>query len=240
MDFFGIDHKSIATSQVLDGILASLEDDLRMASTHGPVRQNDSRFRVSADNRGTGLDCDAPGILLDAVFAYDEVNHSIILSATAAAAHLSSTARFQLVEVDVPATLTLNLAANQESIANLAEAVAQFGLDQGLAEDTVRAAQLVLEEAFQNIVLHGKLADQSAVTVRLTKLPHELELEVEDTANPFNPLEHSNPDFSVPLEQRADGGLGIYLIRETMDHVEYRHEDGKNHLIMRKALTPGR
>ena len=63
-------------------------------------------------------------------------------------------------------------------------------------------------------------------------------VQVEDEGRPFNPLEAPPVDLDAPIEGRPIGGLGIHLIRSLMDAIEYRHEDGRNVLVMRKAAGP--
>ena len=45
--------------------------------------------------------------------------------------------------------------------------------------------------------------------------------------------------MSAPMEERARGGLGIYLVRKTMDAVAYRREDGRNVVTLTKSTMPG-
>lgn len=60
--------------------------------------------------------------------------------------------------------------------------------------------------------------------------------EVEDDGRPFNPLEAPEPDLAAPVEERKVGGLGIHLIRNMMDHLEYRRLQGTNLLVMKKKV----
>jgi anti-sigma regulatory factor (Ser/Thr protein kinase) len=57
-----------------------------------------------------------------------------------------------------------------------------------------------------------------------------------DRGVPFNPLEKDEPDTGLTAEEREIGGLGIFLVRKTMDSMEYRHEDGCNILTIRKKI----
>ena len=53
------------------------------------------------------------------------------------------------------------------------------------------------------------------------------------TARPFDPLyDAKQPDVGAAIEDRPIGGLGIYCVREMMDEVHYRREQGKNHLTL--------
>jgi len=64
----------------------------------------------------------------------------------------------------------------------------------------------------------------------------ELIATVSDDGKAFNPLEQSPPDIHAPLEDRKIGGLGIHLLRTLMEKVEYRRDDGRNHLTFRTRV----
>ena len=57
-----------------------------------------------------------------------------------------------------------------------------------------------------------------------------------DSGVPFNPLEQADPDVNAPLEQRKIGGLGLFLVRKTMDKLNYVYENGQNVLTVIKKL----
>ena len=57
-----------------------------------------------------------------------------------------------------------------------------------------------------------------------------------DNGRPFNPLEKVDPDTTLSLEDRKEGGLGIFLVKKSMDMVEYKYENGNNILIIKKNL----
>ena len=53
---------------------------------------------------------------------------------------------------------------------------------------------------------------------------------------PYNPLEKSDPDISLTAEDRQIGGLGIYMVKKTMDEIVYEYKDGQNILKVKKSL----
>jgi serine/threonine-protein kinase RsbW len=63
-----------------------------------------------------------------------------------------------------------------------------------------------------------------------------VQLCVEDSAPPFNPLLAPEPDLTLPLDQRVPGGLGVHLVRKMMDHLAYQRAGGKNKLSMLKRF----
>ena len=57
-----------------------------------------------------------------------------------------------------------------------------------------------------------------------------------DSGIPFNPLDRTDPDVSLPAEEREIGGLGIFMTRKSMDDVRYEFRDGQNVLTLIKRL----
>ena len=58
-----------------------------------------------------------------------------------------------------------------------------------------------------------------------------------DNGKPFNPLEQAQPDTTASAMEREIGGLGIFLVKETMDMVEYEYKEGQNILKIKKHLV---
>ena len=55
-----------------------------------------------------------------------------------------------------------------------------------------------------------------------------------DSGIPYNPLEKEDPDVTLPAEKRGIGGLGVFMVKKSMDEVTYEYKDGKNLLTIRK------
>jgi anti-sigma regulatory factor (Ser/Thr protein kinase) len=120
----------------------------------------------------------------------------------------------------------------------LLAALEQFAQANRLPRAVVQAADLALEEHVTNI-LHYAYDDlrPHEILVRFTIEQGQLQVEVEDSGKPFNPLDRPETEASIPLESKPIGGLGIHLIRKFMDDVHYRRERDKNILRMHKRLN---
>jgi serine/threonine-protein kinase RsbW len=102
------------------------------------------------------------------------------------------------------------------------------------SEEEILDTQLAVEEAITNVIMHGyeQITGKIVITCRTT---HGLaEIQIEDFAPPFDPLSIPEPDITEAIEDRKIGGLGIFLIRQVMDDIVYRYENGKNILVMVK------
>ena len=116
--------------------------------------------------------------------------------------------------------------------------LSRFWSENGLPSDLAMDTGLALEEVFANVVMHGfRDSEEHGILVRLAVEGDTVVLTVEDDGIPFNPAEVPPVDTSLPLEQRAVGGLGVHLVRSVMGEVEYARLDGRNRLIMRKRIV---
>ena len=62
-------------------------------------------------------------------------------------------------------------------------------------------------------------------------------IEFRDRGYPFDPLAKRDPDVTLSAEKRQVGGLGIFMVKKTMDEVSDRRENGENILTIRKKLS---
>jgi len=107
----------------------------------------------------------------------------------------------------------------------------------GLPDRIRHDLRLALEEVVTNVISHAYRNDAAhEIVVRASTRADGLEVEVEDDGVEFDPLAVPPPDTTVPLEERAVGGLGIHLIRHAVDAVRYRRRDGKNVLALFKRV----
>lgn len=97
------------------------------------------------------------------------------------------------------------------------------------------AIRLACEEIIVNII-HYAYPDHTDgyIDITITDDGKALYITVCDGGLPFNPLERQRPDTSRNPEDRAIGGLGIFLVRQMMDHVSYSYHYGENKLTLVK------
>ena len=75
------------------------------------------------------------------------------------------------------------------------------------------------------------------ISMHLSQQDDLVSMEISDDGIPYDPLTAPPPDLESELDDRPIGGLGVFLVRELMDSVEYRHEYGRNHLAVKKKLS---
>ena len=119
----------------------------------------------------------------------------------------------------------------------LNQLVTEFAEHHGLPSELVFRVTLVLEEIITNVISYGYEDEmEHEISVRLSWEDPDMKIEVEDDGRPFNPLEAPPPDMVKPLAERPVGGLGIHLVREMMDKLEYRRENDKNLLVLKTRV----
>lgn len=128
--------------------------------------------------------------------------------------------------------------AKYTSLDDIRTLVAQAAQKAGLSDKAVYAVQLAVDEACTNIIDHaygGESEEQIEITCEVTK--DNLKISMRDKGRPFDMDSVSSPDLNLPLSERQVGGLGIHLIRNLMDGINYKstRETG-NTLILTKNL----
>jgi anti-sigma regulatory factor (Ser/Thr protein kinase) len=122
-------------------------------------------------------------------------------------------------------------------IAKLHRELENFGQKCNLSPRTLFDLNLILEEVLANVISYAYGDNQRhEIVVRAAAKDGELVIEVDDDGRPFNPLQRPQPDLHGPLEQRKVGGLGLHLVRELTNRIEYDRVDGKNRLVIRKKI----
>lgn len=101
-----------------------------------------------------------------------------------------------------------------------------------------RQIDVAIDELFGNIARYAYSPDVGKATVRFSVEEDPLEVTITfiDNGVPFNPLEKSNPDTHLSAEERPIGGLGIFLVKKSMDLVEYEYKNGQNILKIKKNI----
>lgn len=101
---------------------------------------------------------------------------------------------------------------------------------------TAMQISVCVEEIFVNIAKYAYVQENSDVTIGVKYENNELNLQFMDHGIPFDPLAHKDPDVGLPAQERKIGGLGIYIVKKTMDKVEYEYKNGMNILRMKKKI----
>ncbi len=134
--------------------------------------------------------------------------------------------------------LDIRLKNQLPEIHRLADLVDAFFSDRGLPPKLSYNFKLALDEIITNIVSYGyDDENEHAIDVRLEVIDGVVEAEVVDDAKAYNPLDAKEPDVTADLDDRPIGGLGVFFVKELMDDVRYRYENGRNHFYFCKRTS---
>ena len=125
--------------------------------------------------------------------------------------------------------------ANIDTVPQMMSLVEQ--LCEGMPSKAAYDITLVCEEILVNIASYAYPDGEGELTLHWENDTERrvLTLVFEDAGVPFNPLLQKEPELSVPFQERKIGGLGIMMVRQRMDDVQYACREGKNILTVTKG-----
>lgn len=124
-----------------------------------------------------------------------------------------------------------------EQVPTLADFVDQVCEEVGIDLAVAIQMNLAMEEAVVNVMSYAyPEGTEGLVTIEATDADHVLTFTITDSGKPFDPTAKAEVDTTLSAEERPIGGLGIHLVRQLMDSVNYERSDGKNILTLRKKI----
>ncbi|MDE6737547.1 MAG: SpoIIE family protein phosphatase, partial [Lachnospiraceae bacterium] len=136
---------------------------------------------------------------------------------------------------------------DMDKMKDFADFVEEVLEENGISMKTVMKIQMTVDEIYSNICYYSgaeevtvgirveESSDQKDRRYKESRVKKEITLYFEDDGMPYNPLERPDPDVEKLLEQRKEGGLGIYLVKKRMDRVEYEYINERNKLTVYKT-----
>ena len=130
-------------------------------------------------------------------------------------------------------TLALKVHTNRGEIGHITAEIENLAEREGWTPDLIFKVNLALEELVINIMDYGFDGGDHDIDITLVSDDQQLTIEIADSGKPFDPLTDAPvPDVDAPMEERPVGGLGVYLVRNMMDDMQYRRERGRNYLTL--------
>ncbi len=136
---------------------------------------------------------------------------------------------------------TLRVAAGGQALDTIRAFVEHEAQALDVTQEAVYTLMLAVEEIAINIVTYGYRGLPGPIEVSIGPVAGGVEIQLRDQAPLFDPTQVAPPDITLPLEQRAPGGLGIHLARRLMDSIQHRAlPQGGNELTLIKRGIVGR
>ncbi len=131
--------------------------------------------------------------------------------------------------------LSLELESSLDALGEITDAVEAFGAEQDWPADLLFHVQLVLDELASNVINHGYGASGHRFQIEIESEPEALRIELVDEARAYDPIaETPAATIDASVAERQVGGLGVHIVKQLMDEMEYRRENGKNCLTLVK------
>ena len=132
----------------------------------------------------------------------------------------------------------LTITAAVENIPTVTDFVIQQLEDLVCSAKTLAQIAVAIDELFSNIARYAYNPEVGAATVRVEVVEKPLAVTVTfiDGGRPYDPLAKEDPDVTLSAEERGIGGLGIYMVKKSMDGISYEYKNGQNILKITKNI----
>lgn len=113
------------------------------------------------------------------------------------------------------------------NLAKIADFVENFVRQVGFDARSIYAVQMAVDEACSNIIEHGYGGEGNGdIVLQCQRIRGGVKVIIQDQGTPFDPSLVPIPDTEAPLEERSEGGLGLFLMRQLMDEVSFDFAGG--------------
>jgi serine/threonine-protein kinase RsbW len=134
-------------------------------------------------------------------------------------------------------SLTIEVRNSRDAIASASAEAENWLQSYRPSPKVLNLVLLAIEELVTNWIQYGyDDAETHTVVIVLSMNDSNLTMKVIDDGHPFDPFTLPPPDFSLGIQDRPTGGLGIHLLRQLADHIEYERRDGTNRLTLTKRM----
>jgi anti-sigma regulatory factor (Ser/Thr protein kinase) len=132
----------------------------------------------------------------------------------------------------------MDIAATLENLDAVMAFVDQQLEEAGCSMKTQMQIDLAVEEVYVNIAHYAYNPEIGGVTIRvqIEEEPLEIILTFIDKGKPYDPWAKEDPDVTLAVEDRQIGGLGIFMVKKSMDNISYEYNEGRNILTLKKKL----
>lgn len=126
---------------------------------------------------------------------------------------------------------TLSLYADLAQLATIRGFLARVGHDLGLDDGDIYDLQLAVDEACSNVVKHGYAGQGGEMEITIERDEDKVRVMVRDWGKSFDPQAVPTPDVTASLNQRRLGGLGLFIIDQVMDDVQFEFDPEEGNLL---------
>jgi anti-sigma regulatory factor (Ser/Thr protein kinase) len=122
--------------------------------------------------------------------------------------------------------------AKLENLNNILDVINSAGEKANLSKKKLYQLRLISEEILVNIINYAYPDTEGDIFLKYEISEKKIDLLIKNKGIKFNPLEKELPDVNADLKDREAGGLGIFLVTQIANKVEYRYENSENILLI--------
>ena len=127
--------------------------------------------------------------------------------------------------------------AELESLQKFRDFITACCAQHDIPSETVLELKLAVDEACTNVITHGyKGMNPGSIILSFRIEPGRILVQITDFGHVFEPEAAPKPDVEAALEDRELGGLGLFLIYQTMDNIDYQSSEEGNTLTFTKFI----
>lgn len=130
----------------------------------------------------------------------------------------------------------LTVPAETERLDEVVDFVNSFLEENDCSMKTQMQIAIAVEEIYVNIAHYAYPDKNGEAEITCEMSDRTAEITFSDNGIPYNPLEKPDPDITLDANERNIGGLGIFMVKKSMDNIEYQRKDEKNILKIYKAI----
>jgi anti-sigma regulatory factor (Ser/Thr protein kinase) len=141
-----------------------------------------------------------------------------------------------------PAAQSVEIVIRNEiaELATLRDGLERIGAELGVPNKPLMQLQVALDEIASNVIKYGwPDGGNHKLCVRITGQQDQIDVEIVDDAREFDPR-HAPSSEPQPAGRRQPGGLGIHLVKQLVDRLDYERVDGRNRTVMTKQYVSDR
>jgi serine/threonine-protein kinase RsbW len=133
---------------------------------------------------------------------------------------------------------TFNITSDYGNVIGVNQQIREYLSGENLEEHLCNAVEICLTEALNNVIKHSYSGDNTkSIEINIKKDSKFLEIEIVDAGSPRKNLTIKELDFDPEdIDNLPESGMGLFIIKQLMDELDYNSKEGKNYFILKKWL----
>ena len=133
---------------------------------------------------------------------------------------------------------TFNITSDYGNVIEVNQQIREYLSGENLEEHLCNAVEICLTEALNNVIKHSYSGDNTkSIEINIKKDSKFLEIEIVDAGSPRKNLTIKELDFDPEdIDNLPESGMGLFIIKQLMDELDYNSKEGKNYFILKKWL----